>query len=151
MIPISKPTHAARNSVSNRNYILTAFNGILVLGQFVLTITDYGKIAHFQTFLQLSTDFRVVRAVNALSVAADGTISLTLVYLLHKTRSGFKQTDTLINKLIVYSINTSLITSVCSVGSLVATVAWPQTFIFLFFFFSFPRSEFMDYYPDIPS
>lgn len=127
--------------VSNGNYILAGITGVLVFGQFLLTIIDYGKIANYKTFLQLSTDFRVVRAVNALSVAADATIALTLVFLLHKIRSGFKRSDTLINKLIAYAINTSLVTGICSVGSLVATVAWPQTFIFLFFYFSFSRSK----------
>ena len=127
--------------MSGRNYILTGITGILVLALFILTITDYGKIAHFKTFQQLSTDFKVVRAVNAMSVASDAAIALTLVFLLRKIRSGFKRTDTLINRLIAYSVNTSLITSVSSVGSLIATIAWPHTFIFLFFYFSFTRSK----------
>ena len=59
--------------MSNRNYLLTIFNSVLVLGRFVLSITDYGRIAHFKTFQQLSADFRIVRAVNVLSVAADGS------------------------------------------------------------------------------
>lgn len=128
-------------SVSDRNYIITGFNGLLVFVQFLLGIISYGMEANVSTFQQLSTDFRVVHAINSLSVAADGSIALTLVFLLHKTRSGFRRTDTVINRLIIYSINTSLVTSICSVGSLVATIAWPQTFIFLFFFFTFPRSK----------
>ena len=63
------------------------------------------------------------------------------MFLLHKTRSGFKRTDTLINKLIIYALNTSLVSSVCSIGSMTATYAWPHTFIFLFFYFCAPRSE----------
>lgn len=120
---------------------MTGVTGILVLALFLLTIVDYGKIAHFQTFQQLSTDFSVVRAVNALSVCSDAAIALCLVFLLRKIRSGYKRTDTLINKLIVYSVNTSLITSVSSFGSLIATIAWPHTFVFLFFYFSFTRSK----------
>lgn len=133
--------HTASIPVSNSNYLLTIFDGVLVFGRFVLSIADYGRIAHFKTFQQLSADFRIVRAVNVLSVAADGAIALTLVSLLHRLRSGYRQTDTLINKLIVYTINTSLITNVCSVGSLVSTIAWPHSFIFIFFFFSFSRSR----------
>lgn len=114
---------------------------MLVLGQFVLGIVGYGIIADFKTFRRLLTELRLVHAVNALSVATDVAIALALVFLLRKTRSGIRQSDTLINKLIAYSINTSLVTSICSVGVLITTIVWPQTFIFLFFIFTFPRGK----------
>lgn len=117
---------------------------MVVLGQFALTVAYYCIVVNYKTFLQITATFNVVHAVNLLTVAADGFIALSMVLLLNKTRSGFKRSDTLINKLIIYALNTSLISSICSIGSMTSTYAWPHTFIFFFFFYCAPRSESVD-------
>lgn len=74
------------------------------------------------------------RAVNAMGAASDLAIALTLVALLHRARTGFRRSETIINRLILFSINTGLLTSMCAVLSLVTITVFPSTFIYMTFF-----------------
>ncbi|KAH9481918.1 hypothetical protein JR316_0006448 [Psilocybe cubensis] len=50
------------------------------------------------------------KAILSSAAAIDITIASTLSYYLHKKRTGFKQTDKLINRLIKYTINNGILT-----------------------------------------
>ncbi|KAJ4471264.1 hypothetical protein C8J55DRAFT_491425 [Lentinula edodes] len=56
-----------------------------------------------------------------------------------KFKSGFQRTDTILNKLMLLAINTGCITSLCSISSLIAILAAPDTLIYVVFFFSIGR------------
>lgn len=72
--------------------------------------------------------------MNAMGAASDLAIALTLVALLHRARTGFRRSETIINRLILFSINTGLLTSMCAVLSLVTITVFPSTFIYMTFF-----------------
>jgi hypothetical protein len=58
--------------------------------------------------------------VNILAAAGDVLIAAMLCTMLHVQRTGFKKSDTMINKLMIFVVNTGLLTSVCAVMSLVS-------------------------------
>ncbi|KAJ3018782.1 hypothetical protein NUW54_g252 [Trametes sanguinea] len=68
-------------------------------------------------------------AAFAAAVAIDILLAATLVVTLHKSRTGFKRTDSLIDLLIVYTINTGLVTGVFGVLSLIFALVWPDSLI----------------------
>ncbi|KAF8327382.1 uncharacterized protein EI90DRAFT_3067524, partial [Cantharellus anzutake] len=45
----------------------------------------------------------------------DVTLAVSMTILLRRQRTGFKQTDNILNKLIIYSINTGTVTSVIAI------------------------------------
>ncbi|KAF8825082.1 hypothetical protein HHX47_DHR7000668 [Lentinula edodes] len=47
--------------------------------------------------------------------------------------------DTMINKLTIFAVNTGALTSLCAVASLISIIAAPNTFIYISFFFSMGR------------
>ncbi|OCH88848.1 hypothetical protein OBBRIDRAFT_794872 [Obba rivulosa] len=53
------------------------------------------------------------------SMAADFLITGSLVYHLHRQRSGLRRTDKLINVLIVYTVNTGLLTSLAAMCTII--------------------------------
>ncbi|EMD41296.1 hypothetical protein CERSUDRAFT_109894 [Gelatoporia subvermispora B] len=53
------------------------------------------------------------------SMAADFLITGSLVYYLHRHRSGLRRTDKLINVLIVYTVNTGLLTSIAAMCTII--------------------------------
>ncbi|KAF4593428.1 hypothetical protein EYR38_009142 [Pleurotus pulmonarius] len=55
----------------------------------------------------------------ASGVAADLSIAVALVFWLLKSRTGFKRTDSLLNTMMVYAVNTGLLTTICGFTSLV--------------------------------
>lgn len=69
------------------------------------------------------------------AVASDLIIALSLVYHLKQNRSGFNHTDSLVSTLVAYTINTSLLTSMCAIACLVTFSVWPNDFIFIGIYF----------------
>ncbi|KAI0373627.1 hypothetical protein BV20DRAFT_962846 [Pilatotrama ljubarskyi] len=67
----------------------------------------------------------------AFSVAIDVVLTTTLIVILHKSRTGMRQTDSLLNVLIVYTVNTGLLTSTLSILCVVFAAAQRQTFIYI--------------------
>ncbi|KAJ7658124.1 hypothetical protein B0H17DRAFT_1097220 [Mycena rosella] len=73
-------------------------------------------------------------AANSLSAAADVTISVVLVILLHSAKTGFTRSTDLINRLMVFTFNTGLPTSLCALLATICIAAFPETFLYIFFF-----------------
>ncbi|KAF8871771.1 hypothetical protein BD779DRAFT_440010 [Infundibulicybe gibba] len=65
---------------------------------------------------------------------ADGIIAVTLCAALWRSRTGFPRTDSILKTLMLYTINTGLLTSFCTLACFVAYAARPQEFIFLAFY-----------------
>ncbi|KAF8813505.1 hypothetical protein BYT27DRAFT_6374264 [Phlegmacium glaucopus] len=68
-------------------------------------------------------------------VCADVLIAASLCVLLDHSRTGFKSTDSLVNILMLYTINTGLLTSVCAMACFVTFSIWPSQFVFIGIYF----------------
>ncbi|KII84161.1 hypothetical protein PLICRDRAFT_179836 [Plicaturopsis crispa FD-325 SS-3] len=90
----------------------------------------------FEDLLRLNP---LTLSINAITAAADVIIAASLVFLLTKSRTGFKRSDTIITRLVVFTVNTGLLTSVCAISSLIAIVASPDTLIYATFYFCIGR------------
>ncbi|KAJ7319431.1 hypothetical protein DFH08DRAFT_891043 [Mycena albidolilacea] len=79
-------------------------------------------------------------AIWAASAANDLLIAGTLVYLLYRRRSSvFEKTVAAIDKLIQWTIETGVVTSIASIIMLVSFISLPSTFVWLAFFVVIPR------------
>jgi len=66
----------------------------------------------------------------ASAAICDTAIASALSYFLHRKRTGFKRNDEIINYLILFSINSGLLTSVTSIASLITYIAAPRTWVY---------------------
>ncbi|CAL1703620.1 unnamed protein product [Somion occarium] len=57
-----------------------------------------------------------VEVSNALSAALDGIIAAVMIFILNKSMTGFKRTDSILRWLMAYSVNTGLLTMIVSVS-----------------------------------
>ncbi|KAF8798641.1 hypothetical protein BYT27DRAFT_7218441 [Phlegmacium glaucopus] len=96
-------------------------------------------IAHFKDLASLTKIKRESISVNILGAATDLLIAAMLCTLLNLSRTGFRKSDTLINKLILFSVNTGLITSLFALASMVSILVAGNTFIYISFFFCLGR------------
>jgi len=71
----------------------------------------------------------------SLGVATDIFTAASLSYFLHRMRTGYKRSDTLINRLIIYSVNTGTLTSVFSAAVLISYNMMPDNLIFIALYF----------------
>ncbi|KAJ7144440.1 hypothetical protein C8R44DRAFT_759919 [Mycena epipterygia] len=109
----------------------TALRSLLNLNIRTVTAAKYGSAS-----LLANTSLQVLAIVtNSLSAGVDVTISVTLVYLLQSSKTGFtKATTDLINRLIIFTFTTGLPTTVFALLSAICIGAFPKTQLYLFFY-----------------
>jgi len=98
---------------------------LLIYSSKAVQLTLFGEVIGLQ---------KLSIAANTLSAAADIVISIVLVILLHTAKTGFKRSTDLINRLMVFTFNTGLPTSVCALVATICVAAFPSTFLYIFFF-----------------
>ncbi|KAJ7744057.1 hypothetical protein DFH07DRAFT_925197 [Mycena maculata] len=144
--------------MSNKNVLLTALILILVLATascgtaWVVLAIQAGTYKHLlhisvpppmlQWFIFSHDSFHpqpLTISINALSTGADVIITSTLCFMLQRTRPASLATETMINRLILFTINTGLLTSLCAVASLISLALSPTTLIYASFYFCIGR------------
>ncbi|RXW25788.1 hypothetical protein EST38_g71 [Candolleomyces aberdarensis] len=142
--------------LSNENTVLTATVAALVLAEFGSSVAFTIKSMRLRTWAdlaQLKVDSPPVESewwseyirqglsitVNIVGVVADILITGALFFFLHRSRTGFKRSDTMISRLILFTVSTGFLTSLCAIGSLVSILVWGHTLIYVAFYFSLGR------------
>ncbi|KAI0029254.1 hypothetical protein K488DRAFT_88895 [Vararia minispora EC-137] len=70
-----------------------------------------------------------------LGAATDIFTAMVLCYYLHTMRTGYRRSDSLINRLIMFSVNTGALTSACSLSVLIVYQLLPTNFVFISLYF----------------
>ncbi|KAJ7242177.1 hypothetical protein B0H12DRAFT_853224 [Mycena haematopus] len=78
-------------------------------------------------------------SINALSTSVDVIITFMLCYMLLRSQAKSLADETLLNRLILITINTGLLTSLCAVSALAAIVYSPNSLIYAGFYFCIGR------------
>ncbi|KAG2012234.1 hypothetical protein CC2G_012267 [Coprinopsis cinerea AmutBmut pab1-1] len=125
--------------MSSRNYLLTGLVSLLVVAEFVCVLVFTAVSMRLETFTKLANLEALSITVNALAAAGDVLITAALCTILHRSRTGFQRSDTMINKLILFSVNTGFLTSLCAVASLISITVAGHTFLYIAFFFCIGR------------
>ncbi|KAH8109883.1 hypothetical protein DFH11DRAFT_893550 [Phellopilus nigrolimitatus] len=120
--------------LSHQNIFVVSFLMLLVLGEFISAILYFAKAAVLASFDELRAIFNESRSINILGAASDIMIAFTLIFLLQRSRTGFSRSETIINRLILFTINTGLLTSLCALMSLIFISLYPNAFIYITFF-----------------
>ena len=94
--------------MSNKNPVLTGLLSAAVLAQFVPTVVYYGQL--YNSFAD--DVYTTALTFNCIAAAMDMCISCTLIWLLWKSRSGIKGTDSILKKLVAYTVGSGLVTEV---------------------------------------
>ncbi|KAH8115799.1 hypothetical protein DFH11DRAFT_1306223 [Phellopilus nigrolimitatus] len=125
--------------LSNRNILLTGIVLLPVLAVFGTSFAYTIKALFLETLAEAAALKNLSMAVNILAAAGDILITLSMVSLLRRTRTGLRRADAMANKLIAYSLNTGLLTSICAILSLVTITALPTTLVYTCFYFILGR------------
>ncbi|KAJ7122783.1 hypothetical protein C8R44DRAFT_875986 [Mycena epipterygia] len=128
--------------LSNKNIALTAVTASLVLAEFGCSVAFTIQSLQLSTWEELAKLKGLSMSVNVLGAAADLVIAVILVFYLRRSKTGFKKSDTMISKLIMFSVSTGFLTGICAVASLVSILIWGQTLIYVAFYFSLGRLYF---------
>ncbi|KAJ6609073.1 hypothetical protein B0H10DRAFT_2191417 [Mycena sp. CBHHK59/15] len=125
--------------MSQRNMVLTGMVLALILATAGCGTAWVVLALRAQTYEHLLRISPLTISINALSTAADVIITSTLCIILRRTRPASLETETMINRLILFSINTGLLTSLCAIASLISLIVSPRTLIYASFYFCIGR------------
>lgn len=125
--------------LSHNNIYVVVFLELLVIGELVVSLIYTDKGLKLGTYSKLVQIANLSRAINALAAVSDVAIAVSLIFLLQRSRTGFRRSDTVINRLILFSLNTGLLTSIDALLSLITITVLPNTFVYILFFVTISR------------
>ncbi|KAL5478324.1 hypothetical protein ACEPAI_2508 [Sanghuangporus weigelae] len=128
--------------LSNKSHILSAILFVFVLGQFAATMIYSARLCGFSQLSQVKEVIHVELAMNCIMAFTETMLALVLIYLLWKGRSGIKRTDSIVNRLITYTIGSGLVMALCMIAALIAAQSAPDSFIYLVVDESLPKLYF---------
>ncbi|KAF9447379.1 hypothetical protein P691DRAFT_802529 [Macrolepiota fuliginosa MF-IS2] len=113
-------------------WFVTAFISLSVLAHFAFGIETVAFLFIKKELARLPEMTLIAATPFAITaVLSDIFIAAALCFLLHGRKTGFKNTNTVVSKLIVYAINRCLLTSVVAVVEVIAFSASPHTLWYL--------------------
>ncbi|KAL1949891.1 hypothetical protein VTO73DRAFT_8772 [Trametes versicolor] len=102
----------------------------LMLGEAITVMVTIVESFIIPTFSHWKSHAWLTALPYAFSLATDVILTSTLILILHKSRTGMRRTDSLLNVLIVYTINTGLLTSTLGIFCVVFATE-PQRFYYI--------------------
>ncbi|KAL0961182.1 hypothetical protein HGRIS_006154 [Hohenbuehelia grisea] len=121
---------------SKHNVLITGAILLTTLGQLALVFVYTVKAFSLSSIREVS-QLRVLGTVSlAVGVVTDVLIAISLCYFLRSFRTGHRASDTLVNTLSRYAVNTGALTSAVSLSTVVLYNAMPNdNFIFVGLYF----------------
>ncbi|PAV15820.1 hypothetical protein PNOK_0867800 [Pyrrhoderma noxium] len=120
--------------LSEKNILLTGFVYIWVIAQFVITIVYFSQAIYFDLFSQLLEIKTLTRSINVISATADAVIAGVLVYLLRRSRTGYRRSERMIVRLIRFTVGTGAVTGFIAIICLIMNLVFPLTFYYILFY-----------------
>ncbi|KAI5121953.1 hypothetical protein M0805_002024 [Coniferiporia weirii] len=124
---------------SGHNLAIAGVAVAFVMAQFIVTVVAFAISYRFTNALQIENVFNLQDVADIIVALVDGFIAGTLIYLLHSKRSKFARTDTVIKRLIIYTMSTGLTTGVCVMAMMIFGKLWSDTYIYSLFYLMLPR------------
>ena len=116
--------------MSKRNVILTGVLLFFVVGQFVMNMTYTGLIWKSEQLTDLSRYLDMELALNCVIAFTDTLLAGVLIWLLWQSRSGFHRSDSIINRLVAYTVGSGFVTSVWMIFAVIAVAVAPNSLIY---------------------
>ncbi|KAL5514910.1 hypothetical protein ACEPAG_2226 [Sanghuangporus baumii] len=117
--------------VSKKNKAITAVLCIAILAQFAITTAYYGQIYGATIVTQLTEAVHTELAMNYIVVCTDALLAGVLVWLLYRSRSGVKRTDSIVNRVIMYTIGSGLVPAIWAIVAAIGAQVSPRSVIYL--------------------
>ncbi|KAM5535802.1 hypothetical protein V8D89_010525 [Ganoderma adspersum] len=124
---------------AHRIWGLSKGNVLLVSGIVILSLCSLAPglviTAHLWTntyiFSLGSLEIRILAGfANGLSVICDLVIAASLYVYLNSKRTGFRRTDSIIDRLMMYAVNRGLLTATCQACHMILTITLPGRLIY---------------------
>lgn len=103
---------------------------IAVLAQFALALVYVVQVAPINGIALLHEVAPLELVMGAVMAFTDTFIAVVLVWLLLKSRSGLKKSDSIVHRLVIYILGSGFATAVCMIVALISAAVAPHSFIY---------------------
>ncbi|KAF9007914.1 hypothetical protein BDQ17DRAFT_178215 [Cyathus striatus] len=122
--------------IGNKNIFLTIFTIVLPIVQFGFASAVFVELLLNRRFAIYTNFLWIITAAISSAAATDVALSTSIAWFLHVSRTGFERTNTLIDKLMAYTVGTGLLTSMVAVSALICDFIYMGIFFVLKKFYS---------------
>ncbi|KAM5544748.1 hypothetical protein V8D89_001646 [Ganoderma adspersum] len=139
VLPLTAPTAAlvSQTFFVRRVWLFAPKFKIVVIIAFILNVSNVAffaglavKLFEASSFVE-GLEFSWLASVGAsMQMTGDIILTFTLIYVLRKSRTGVKGTDSMLEVLIAYAISTGALNSVVHILNVAFSIAWPSNFIY---------------------
>ncbi|KAJ3008272.1 hypothetical protein NUW54_g3220 [Trametes sanguinea] len=129
----------SQNMALGRNWYLALAIALSVLTTFGASMALAILGAHLPSWFDLHKFAWLLILALSWSIAADVLIAAALCVLLIRKRTGFQRSDTILRRLVIYSVNTGVLSSMCALACVITYTTMPDNFIFMAFYCSYPK------------
>ncbi|KIP12549.1 hypothetical protein PHLGIDRAFT_124074 [Phlebiopsis gigantea 11061_1 CR5-6] len=127
-------------SISKQKWFVAAPLGLLAFLRVVSAMTCTAQMVHAKTWVTFRQKSAWLFTTGlTISAVLDFFIALALIMYLQKSRTGWKAMDQLIDTIILYTIESGLLTSVVAILSLICWVTMSNNLIFLALHFTISK------------
>ncbi|KAL7278338.1 hypothetical protein ACG7TL_008314 [Trametes sanguinea] len=109
--------------------IIVAITLVIMLSDFGWDIAGTVLVFHAKDLTEFSRSTWLVSVSSAHLVVGDTIIAATLIYVLRKSRTGFSRTDSVLDLLVIYTINSGLLITVSSLFTFTFALRDPNSLI----------------------
>ncbi|KAI0087478.1 hypothetical protein BDY19DRAFT_1057980 [Irpex rosettiformis] len=124
--------------LSDKNWILTFSIVVTSLIDLAGNLAFAFKNLQVTTFPDISSISWIFYMAFGGSITADIITAVALCFLLKKRSTGFKRTDSFINMMMLYSVNTGALSTLCSLMVMIMYIRSHQDFLYVPFYFILP-------------
>ncbi|KAM5539865.1 hypothetical protein V8D89_006368 [Ganoderma adspersum] len=104
---------------------------------FLLNVANVGCYTALGVSMFDATDFLdglrfswLASVGSSVQMAGDIMLTLTLIWVLRKSRTGINRTDSMLELLIAYALSTGLVTCIVHILNVAFSIAWPANLVF---------------------
>ncbi|KIY63683.1 hypothetical protein CYLTODRAFT_129969 [Cylindrobasidium torrendii FP15055 ss-10] len=133
---ITQSFYAYRIWAVSKKWYLVAFVAALITTAFVLLTVYFVIVIKFEYISDLGQRKTTILSVtvNGFTAACDISITIIMVAFLERSKTGFRKSNAMINRLIFFVFNTGIPTTICAILSVALVQGEPQTYLYIFFY-----------------
>ncbi|KAG7094380.1 hypothetical protein E1B28_007980 [Marasmius oreades] len=120
--------------LSNNNYYiagivsLLSFVSLALLWGYAIVTLGYSSLGELIRQQDWAT------ALNVMSAVTDLAITVAMIWCLQGKKTGFRKSTDIINRMIIFTFNTGIVTTVLSIADVITLNTMPETFVYMGFF-----------------
>ncbi|KAF8882786.1 hypothetical protein CPB85DRAFT_1459962 [Mucidula mucida] len=127
--------YAWRILALSSNWVLTIAVALLGWTSFVALYVYTIIILHEYKFMaDINSQLPLSMTLNACGAACDVAITVGIIFYLERSKTGFQKSTDMINRLIVFTFNTGIPTTLCQITALITQLTLPNTSVYIFFY-----------------